>query len=51
MAHQAFGYYFVHRHTAKENTSLLWVVETGAKFHHRAFPAFHIPFLSKQKIN
>ena len=39
VAYQTFGGYFVHRYIAKEDASLLRVVKTGAKFHHRAFPA------------
>ena len=50
MAHQTFGGYFVHRHAAKGDASLLWVVETGAKFHHRAFPASRRTYKSRQGV-
>lgn len=44
------GGYFVHRHTAKENASFLWVVETGTKFHHRAFPTTRKAYKSRQGV-
>ena len=50
VAHQAFGYYFVHRHIAKEDVSLLWVVETGTKFHHGAFPTTRRAYKSRQGV-
>lgn len=50
VAHQTFGGYFVHRHAAKGDASLLWVVETGAKFHHRAFPTTRRTYKSRQGV-
>ena len=38
VAHQAFRCYFIHRNTVEKEVSLLWIVETGTKLHHRAFP-------------
>ena len=43
-----FGGYLVHRHVAKEDASLLRIVETGAKFHHRAFPTTRRAYKSRQ---
>ena len=40
--------YFVHRYTAKEDAALLWVVETGAKFYHRAFSTTRRAYKSRQ---
>ena len=39
VAHQAFGICFIHRNIVEEDTPFLWVVEAGAKFHQRTFPA------------
>ena len=44
------GIYLVHRHAAKEDASLLRVVEAGAKFHHRAFAASRRTYESRQRV-
>ena len=37
MTHQTFRIYFIHREITKKNTSFLWVIKTGAKFHYCTF--------------
>ena len=50
VAHQTFWIYLIHRNTIEKDTSFLWVVETGAKLHHRTFPASRRSDKSRQGV-
>ena len=49
-AHQTFGFYIFHRDAIEKDTPLLRVVKSGAKFHHRTFPAARRTDESRQRV-
>ena len=50
-AHQTFRFYIFHRNAIEKDTPLLRVVESGAKFHHRTFPAPRRTDESRQRVS